>query len=298
MCAILTPPFISTASSQEDQNFEAAVRKAVDVGELADVYQNLLNQASNETIDRLKMSCNTGIAIRASWEVVRRTMTAALLGTDEPERIDPEAMQHFLGFVEGRLRINPPKWWKCRMARAMYRNSEDWMVLLGPEWIRPMPYSETKSFIAAPRGTSVERENGGLRIVLEQGKVLYVPEAVLKQAEQENNLDRRIGERLRRLDAVVVDKERFLVAFYMDNQETEYPLFCLGCSSGKVLWKANVWAGYSHLAGRPHDFFVHLTDIRIADGVIYVFGLTSLSAYIEGFSLTDGKNKFHFSTSY
>ena len=61
----------------------------------------MFEEASDQSIDRLKTSRDVGLAIRAAWEAVRRTMTADRLGTDEPVRIDPKVMQRFLGSLKG-----------------------------------------------------------------------------------------------------------------------------------------------------------------------------------------------------
>ena len=176
------------------------------------------------------------------------------------------------------------------MAKAVYRNRKDWMILPGVEWIRPFPYASTRANIDAPQGTSVERKKDGLRIVLGH-EVLYVPESVLKKTEEQNAEQSRVQS----LDIVVMDAQRFLLALYGHRAE-EYSLFCISRASGKVLWEARVWAEYPRISGI--DFPQHVTNIQIANGVVYVFGLTDYSAYVEAFSAADGKSQFRFGTSY
>ncbi|MFZ1934213.1 MAG: hypothetical protein WCB27_13445 [Thermoguttaceae bacterium] len=276
---------------QEIPDIAKAVCAAENAYELAPIYEKMCEGASEGTLDDLKTNKHTGIDIRAAWEMVRRTMNANLHGDDEPERIDPKAIQRFLGFLEGRLSTRLPSWFESRLLRAGYHNRRDWMICPGLHWIHPYPeVGPDVNHILVSRGMSVTKAPDGLKLVLGR-EVLSVPATVMKIAERIRDGS---GEEAVSLNAMVVDRERFLIVIYTAECQ-EYPLLCVSRSTGKVIWQALVWPGIPRVAGDP---FSQLTDIRIAKSTVLIFGLTDSSAYVEGFSLADGKNRFHFCTSY
>jgi hypothetical protein len=301
LLVIALSPFVITVWPQENPRIVEAVEKTRCPDVLQQVYEKMYKGASRETIDRLKTSSHTGIALRAAWEIVLRDgMTADLRGKPPMLAVDSSTMQRFLGFVEGRLRVTPPRWWMSELATAKY----GW--LHGPTvWpedlksLREKLCSTTKALIHAPHGASVERVGGGLRIVLKSDEALSVSKSLLKEVEDEQSFDPEFGgDGKDSIDVVVVDSERFIVAFYRNTTDEQYPLYCISRLSGKIVWKANVWEAAPSMAGSIEDFFVHVAAIRIAGDMVYVFGMTSASAYVDAFSLIDGKNRFHFSTSY
>jgi hypothetical protein len=292
------PPSASAAAPEENSEITRAICKAENAWDLARVYEEMCDQTSKETLDDLKVNKHTGIAIRAAWEMVRRTMNADLHGDDEPERLDPKAIQRFLGFLEGRLSTRLPWWFESRLAKAEYHNRRDWMIYPGIGWIHPNPgMGASVDHIFVPRGMSIKKTRDGLKLVLGRD-VLSVPTTVVKIAERirgdEGDKDDVGGEGAVSLNATVVDRDRFLIAIYTFDCQ-EYPLLCVSRSTGKVIWQASVWPGVPRVAGNP---FSQLTDLRIVKSDVLIFGLTDCLAYVEGFSLSDGKNRFHFSTSY
>jgi hypothetical protein len=290
LAGLLILPILIAAANEGDQGTTKALDRVQSPSELADIYKGLLIRASDETLNHLKAKNHTGIAIQAAWECVRRTMNLSLRGDEEPERIDPSAIQRFLGFVEGRLAVSPPDWWEKRLAKAKYRNRDDAMLILGLGWIHPYPVSQTAANIFAPRGVTAKRVREGLSISV-KNETLAVPLAVLKKADE---MSEKTGARWDSLSIAVVDKERFVVVFY-PSEYSEFPLFCLSKSTGKVLWEAEVWPGIPHGSGGDYS---QVAEIKIADGLVYIFGLTEYAAYLEAFSLSNGENKFHFGTSY
>lgn len=324
----------SCAFAENDDRLLEQVKQAEDTHGLGELYQRTCGSATNEELDRLKTCRHSGIAIRAAWEEVRRTMTApmppnedikgsegSVAATTAP--VSLQAMQHFLGFVEGRVRVRQPKWWKYAMAHASYYVPRDrWLSLAEPDHLLKADGSSnpssafgpiaaellprTKTNILAPVGTSIVRADGGLRVsvgrdtftvptpVFDEARVSLWKSQGLSKSEIKRRLDRDLDQYC--LNAVPVDAERFVMGFY-SALATEYPLLCVNRSSGKTVWEAEVLAGPSPPIGGG-SLGLHPTDIEVSDGVVYVFGLYPWSAYIDAFSLADGKNVFRFSTSY
>src|SRR5262249_23852158 len=79
-------------------------------------YARLFKEAGSEGIRKLKLHPNAGAALRAAWEEVRLT-----LPEEEQHRAvrpDPQRLQRFIGFVEGRLPVEAPDWWVKTLPEA------------------------------------------------------------------------------------------------------------------------------------------------------------------------------------
>jgi hypothetical protein len=86
-----------------------------------DIHQELFVAAPVQRLEKLKTEKHDGIAIHASWELMRRTMKRVIASDDKGSkwnRVDKGAMQRFIGFVEGRLEINLPQGFETMLLRA------------------------------------------------------------------------------------------------------------------------------------------------------------------------------------
>lgn len=294
------------ASEEEGKVFEK-MHTAKTADELATVYGELFTDASNERLTRLKMHRHTGIALQAAWEAVRRTFPKHVSQDQNDKKnntqIKPEVMAHFLGFVEGRLRVCPPKWWKEGMIDTGYDDDSKNIIARKILWI-PRPddfYSLGAGDVpTGPAGTSVVKRRDGLNISVGRDKIELSNKVSERVMVYFNSKDTEIG--IGGLSSlfivpVAIDSERFVVAFHAGIGC--YPLLCVSRTTGKILWETSVfgasWLSSGGLGGGIPESPV---GIQVADGVIYIFGFGPHSAYIEAFSLTDGKNLFRFSTSY
>ena len=278
------------------------IHKAKDALELANAYSELCSVASKEQLGGLKAHRHTGIALQAAWEEVCSTFPAHVRqGQESDTRINPRAMAYFLGFVEGRLRVRLPKWWRQGMAKAGYNDNKS--KFDGARNIIEIPYSDdyysphTDDTPSGPAGTQVVKTVDSLHVTVGH-ETFNIPKRVLERVMAyfgPGNGDVVVNAGF--IIAVPVDAKRFLLAFHMGLGD--YPLFCVSRPSGKILWEATVfgadWLFPGGVGGKLPDSVV---DIRVAHGVVYVFGAGPCSAYIQAFSLADGKNLFRFSTSY
>src|SRR5262249_39550243 len=79
-------------------------------------------------------------------------------------------------------------------------------------------------------------------------------------------------------------------------RSSSFPLVAIDRSSGKLLWRSQVWAAgglwkYSGIG------FHRVTLIERSEGII-VAGVADDCAYIETFAVETGKNVFRFTTAY
>ena len=274
---------------------EAAVDGAWCSTVLGHVYDETFAGASREKIAALQTSRNTGVAMTAAWQLLKDAAAAQPAGEGLAREIAPPAIQRFLGFTEGRLRVTLPQWWERSLAKGQWAHGSG-VLPRDIEALREKLLWNTKALIHAPRSASVERVDAGLHIRMKSGELLEVPKPVLAEVENEYFDSDFEGDENDSVDFAVVNGERFLVAFYENDPGESYPLYCLDRKSGRVLWKAKVWEGVTGIGSTGPHWFTHVAGIRLAGDAVYVFGLTSVSAYVNGFSLSDGRNRFHFNT--
>src|SRR5262249_19794154 len=78
-------------------------------------YRKLFNRFGKEGVRLLKHNAHAGVALQAAWEDVR---TAPLSRQFRSVTPDPKRLTWFLGFVEGRLALDVPVWWKTTLLNA------------------------------------------------------------------------------------------------------------------------------------------------------------------------------------
>src|SRR5262249_49405352 len=86
-----------------------AALAAEDATGLDDIYTVLFANVDETRIKTLQLDDNESMSVRASWESVRRTIKKT---ADCEVRPDAYALNRFTGFLEGRLRIALPDWWR------------------------------------------------------------------------------------------------------------------------------------------------------------------------------------------
>lgn len=248
----------------------------------------LFQQATIGELEKLKMDPHEGVAIRAAWEFVRRTVDETEKET--PVRVNAESLHRFLGFVEGRLKISVPVSWQDTVlnARATRRA---WIGFRRKEKHWPNLVGEFGLWV--PKDTSI-KQVGDDWLITVQGQSCRLPSRLSKHL------------RLRWRDGIsaLICGERCYLAVHWDHC-SPYDLFCIERDSGKVLWKARPWAnGGLHNGklllpmGSVMGPSVHSVAIMQQRDRVVLFGIGHLSAYIECFSTADGTNIFRCSTSY
>lgn len=318
-CAVLTFCLFKPDAKLEARLVEQ-VQQAKDVDALGDVYDKACGSAWGWELERLKKCQNPGIAIQAAWEEVRRTIptktperkpmpaknnTTAMARS--PTRINPEALLCFLEFVESHLSVSMPWWWKDAISKASYMfGTADSLAhrdrgigcLTSPESWNYLVYYPTQAGLEAPVGISVVTTNSGLRI--SKGRESFdIPMSVIKKANESMSDDILAPRGVCCVNMAAVDAERFVIVFCISGIARGFPLLCVSRSTGKIIWEARVWMARP-IGGHYFSYLVPRfpIDIKVANDAVYVFGLCLKSAYIEAFSLADGKNVFRFSTSY
>jgi hypothetical protein len=226
------------------------------------------------------------LALRAAWERVRPTLTES---QDDPAaKTAKVAIHRFLGFVEGRLRVEVPAFWQAALEVIEARDDGGHAI--------PYPETEPELDISGSDsgllGKSVLVTKGvvvaddGSKLVIARGAAsCTVPKELVDKAQSRgiiNGIDARFDQ----------DHCYFTIR---TGDPNPYLLAAVNTKTGRLKWTTTVWAAGGDLIylGRNH----HLTTLTLKDETLYIFGVSSDCAYIEAFATRDGAAKLRFATS-
>jgi hypothetical protein len=241
-------------------------------------YRALFKATSAEGLRRLQMNASDTIALQAAWEQVERTMPAK---PDRAARPDREKLAWFLGFLEGRVRVQTPQWW-ADVVLDSHANSQGKVYPGNPKtWAY---HNAGLDDLCAPPDTTVKQEHG--RFLLVVGKqAVTIPESVLRRASSGRVCGNISG---------LITPQRCYVAVH-DDFGFAYPLTCIDRKSTKVVWNTKAWGDFwGTVAGFGHSY-VTVTE---QDNHVVVFGASSSGIHVEAFQAEDGRNVFRFANSY
>ena len=95
-------------------------------------------------------------------------------------RLDKDKINWFLGFVEGRTRVNLPKWWEEGIVNSRAAHKRD-KIHFGKLAKDPYHYLAGLKFVKAPHDMTVKKD--GYSYVLKIGKdSITLPEEILQNA--------------------------------------------------------------------------------------------------------------------
>lgn len=195
-------------------------------------------------------------------------------------------MHRFVGFVEGRLRLELPRSWQRELVAARYYGRRHLAI---PTKLDDEPYVWSEAGWARPPHLGLRKTQTGLQVVSEQGTCNIRTETIAKARADYSAI-------IENLNILMVSDRRCIVALH-DDLWTPYPIYCLEPRSGDIVWQSEVWAEVPVIRGVSGPT-PHWIDIRRCGNRVYIFGTCLFSMYIEAFALDDGDNEVRFSTSY
>jgi hypothetical protein len=241
-------------------------------------YDALFHSATTDSLRRLQMNPSDTIAIQAAWQEVELTVPEKSELTVRPDR---DKLSRFLGFLEGRARVQAPRWWAEAIldARANHRGNV-YAGGLNLSWRRePIPNA------AAPPPQATFDKQDGKPVVRIGSEFALIPED-LRDKLRPNGPDIKV--------TALIDPARCYVAAY-DCVGSPYRLACVERSPERIRWIADVWASsWGAFTGRPKQ----LVEVIEQGDRVVVFGIASSGFHVEAFRLDDGLNILRFSNSY
>ena len=275
---LLSSPLKSSATAQQPAPLAPDVLDRVrDIAaaktpqQAARSYKELLDRADRQMLRQLKHVSETGVALRAALEEVGLTAT--------PERVDPQAVSRFLGFIEGRLDIQLPTWWEETIVSATLDPTGRIVPGFPQRWLTE---DSPKDF---PELAKLEQTQSRTHTRVQIGKqaVLLTPEVFEMRRKSLANT------------AGYLDQENCILALHSDSGES-YSLLCFDRRTGEIRWKSEVWAGASEFTviGKSHEIVAVVTKGKR----VFVVGSGTFHFYIEGFDRKTGQAEFRFVNFY
>lgn len=231
---------------------------------------------SKDDLERLLAADNDTVAITAAWETyVRRPSTKRAADRAGRVPVTEREVAAFAAFIEGRLRVAPPDWY--RETLKLIRVVDDWSTC----------YPEQKELVRklgdghfTIKGNNVEARDGSF--------VLHGP-------------DRELSLSKKRLEEVI-DAKSFVFAsekgdFYVAGYYGPYMTTLAKLNAdGVPAWKSDIWNCIPKITLGGAGFF-HLPFVALQGDRVYVIGVGSGGAHIEGFNKETGNPELRFISS-
>lgn len=248
-----------------------------------DSFRASLRNASGGQLQLMKTGSDSTVAIRATWEEVRRQLPKPdenVVVRDPSTSVPVPNIGYFVGFVEGRLNVLAPEWWVSELKASRAYDSESFLLFRETPHVRG-PRGLAPEFGIVPQ---ISRE-GKKDIVIAWGKRCI---RVLGSAIPYETF--KTGEAF----AGIISGERCYIAHFVPFWAYPFGLYCLDCASSKIIWSTRVWCGCSTVLG-TRALGHHEVGMVYGNGTLFVFGMDNVTAYVEGFKPSDGTNLLRFS---
>jgi hypothetical protein len=194
---------------------------------LSEQYARLFDSVGAGGIRELQSHRCDSIALQAAWQEV--LLTVSENEAEKTWRPDRPKLDWFLGFLEGRARVQAPKWWAEMLVDLHgYRRDE-----IHPGQPAQQPYHDAGFGRLSAPGDTTLKKNGG-KVVLQVGdESISMPDKVMGNAK---------------CISAAMTSERCYVAAH-SHIGSPFELTCIDRASTAVVWKATVggtfWGGAS-----------------------------------------------------
>ena len=253
-------------------------------------YRSLFQLVGTKGIEDLVEHKNPGIAIQAAWELCR-----------ERAGKDPRGnVQRFLGFVEGRTRLELPLRWEVaivtesapripparRKALEPYLGVAPFLKRVGrfDLEVEPLPFKESALGISVSSELAVKKENA--KILFTRGEA-----SVSVGADQFQQL-LRPGTFLDNCSVLIGPKHSYVILF--DDFGGSFALAHINSDTGRIGWQAKGWALDTGEGTGPWH---HWPILVTTEGQIAVFGVVSGASYLEVYDHQSGRCSYRFATN-
>jgi hypothetical protein len=257
----------------------AELAKATWSHEAEESYRALFAACGQSELSALRRSEDDSIAIQAAWREIALTIPEE--NGPQVYRPDKDKLRWFLGFLEGRGRIDSPKWWAEIVAdmRAHRRSN-----IFSREWAGN-PYHEAGvKFVRAPHGTTIKKDGNDYLLTI-GGDSVKLPDEILEKSDD--------GELSGNFSGYFTPKRCF-VAVHND-VGYQHTVACIDRSTGELVWRAKACGCFWGGATGIHESRVSVT---LHEDRVVVFGAAHTGFYAHAFRAEDGKTIFRFSSGF
>jgi hypothetical protein len=223
-------------------------------------------------VRELETDPHPAIAMYAAWEEAISDLD------DKPARLATQLdlrLERFLGFVEGRLSVNAPEWWK-----------ESLLSIKGRRRTLLAPLKSDFDAVAAEhmKDFRQEKRDGDVVVVTRGMETVPIPLDLMKFAKE-----MRVGV----MPTVAGGNWYFTSTWSLPFSSY---LYKVNPVNGKVIWETVVWGQLWRPIGLTGGGYRHYHAVHVSQGRVIVFGAGNYAVYVEGFDERTGKCLFRFST--
>ena len=212
-----------------------------------------LKEDSTAEAESVESRGDVSSLLHASWQDARR---------------NPSEYRHrvsqFVGFLEGRLGVPVPNWWRQRLAMQLESQSKDYVH---PITAPPHPYLLTRDSVG---------EDGFMTVAVGSQEV-RLPAKVLPADGSDFGI------------AVAVERSRCYVVTYGSLES--YRLNCFNPNAGEVLWRSEL-----DTATRSMPKVLDPVEIAVGANTVVVFAASDDACHLHQFDSNIGMATGHFTT--
>jgi hypothetical protein len=215
------------------------------------------------------------IAIHAAWRRLDLSLRRQKEAPNSPRKVEDSA-EYFVGFIEGRLEVICPEWWKEAILSTAVHESGHLAFNIPDEKGERLVHEKMRW----PAGTKIVEEDGGLLHIIRGNQRIDAPKALI---HEEANGSRQV-------DFITVNGSVF-IAFCPPHAS----ISLLKLREKKKKWTQNIrgewFVGTFFGPGERQR-----VEIVISKGRIFVFAGSESVVYLEAFDANDGNRVARFSS--
>ena len=237
-------------------------------------YEENIGELTNEQLERVKFQSDDTMSICACWELMMRSRAENEKVSGNPLPVHQTA--YFIGFVEGRLGMGIPDFWKTALNKISIDDSRFAHLELENT---DTAEKQTEFGFACPTSLEVEKTSAGYVVHTKDRHQFLLNESIDKDDAISN---------------VIISGELSFIASYsaLGSYVKVYAI-----KENKPLWKAYAIVGQtSHVIGRWQRS--HFARLYIHNEHLVVYGVASHGLYFTAFQIKDGKPVYGFSSTW
>jgi hypothetical protein len=251
---------LSIACCDDSTNINARYNEIEGAQQQYEFLRSLFQESELSELIELTQRGNDSVATQSAWEV---------------SRVGGRTRDWFMGYFEGRNRINPPSWWR--------------KVIMEPHHFRrlnitPDPYRQASTTnVTCPADANVLEAEGEVTY-LSGNEMIVIPEELLERDK---------GELIGNYSCAFTDTHCFVSNH--DDVGSYQILSCIERVTNRIVWSSKVCGCFWGCSSGIHVHWVALT--ATSDGRVFVFGSASTGFYSHGFDATNGRTIMQFVSS-
>jgi hypothetical protein len=295
--------------------------------------QKLFQKASDESWKKMLMDESDDVAVAAAWETVLRASDGHFCQQNDSDDCAHSQAEWFVGFLEGRLKVSVPSAWKSYFKGFEVNGASlggKKMILGGKKtWMNPYKSNSIIVGSTVPmwnelKGVAARQFKDGIHVRIDKDEVIIdksIEKSVIKEISSTHCMSGCVRE------------DKMFIAFHNDELTINPLVLCFNRKTNDLMWKSRVSIKLSEpyisvtfpvellvefllsatidceeseeiddedkdekeVYQSKHPYFQRILWAN-TDDMVYLFGLSTHSLYIQGFRLNDGKSTFRFNS--